>query len=121
MKKKDKIYYLNYSEKPYKIVSEFDTYSVIHSESDYDDYFSVVPKSRLMGEEDTAVYKKKQELKELESKKAEKVKEIQDKAIKTLVGRIKINTIFNSSLSTADNMISLEIVKELEEIIKDKT
>lgn len=117
-----KTVYLNWSNKPLEVVSEFnyndDTLYVLHEEGDYNDSFRVVRKDQCRGKEDTAIYKLNEEIKELKSKKEEKMKEIQDEAIKTLASRIRINVAFGGA--NTQSLIALQLVEELEKIIKDK-
>jgi predicted Zn-dependent protease len=93
--------------------TEYCVYSFVDGWGD----FKVTAKSNLQKEEDTYSYKRNKHLEELDRKIDEKTREIQDKAIKTLASRIKLNSAFQD---TKTGYAGLLIAEELEKIIKNE-
>ena len=93
------------------------TYCNYYYKNDWRDDIYVTEKSRLYKKEETDIYLKKAKLDELQKDTEKAVKKIQDDAIKSLVTRIKINSVFGE---VKDGSVGLAIAKELEKIILKK-
>lgn len=116
----EKTVYLNWNDQPFTVVSEFlwkgYAYYVLHRTHDYDSSLIVEPVKDCKDEEETEIYKRKRKLEEMQKDEEKLITEMQDKAIKSLAMRIRINSVFGDV--QGNSAVGVFIANELEKLIK---
>ena len=107
------------NDKEIKVIKQIKYDNKIYCIYTYDDGWNelfITNKERIINEKDTHLYKQRIELGRIQREKDKEIQKIQDKAIKSLSGRLKLNSAFSSDNKMS--VVGMQIVGELEKLIK---